>query len=504
MQPAPRWLLIAASVPAMVATFPPLDLGWLAWFAMVPALIAFARARSARSAFASAYVWGFSYWGWVILWIGATVATWSGSFVGWGAWFFLATVEALWFGLFGIGFWWIFHRHSGPARALASASWWIAIEWLRSLGSLSMPWALLGYTQHRFLLLAQCADVGGVYLVGFLPALLSSSIAAAVIDWHALPCKRRILLARIGLPATLVAIACVYGAWRTKEPRSTATVTALVVQPNLPTQRAMAWGPEVGERLHRLANAHSTGKIDIAVWPESVTNYDATAPGSDRDTFQAIARRMQAYQIVGTACSDEQERSYTSAALFAPDGSVVGRYDKRHLVPFGEWTPFRTVVAPLDRFFHFVPDTTAGRSAAPLNAGLVRVGGLICYESAFPNMARDNVLAGANILANITNDSWAGDSGNIPQHLAMTQMRAIETRRSVLIAALTGATGIVSPSGRMRLLPPWREGTMEARVHLSSEVTLYTRLGDWFPVLCLIGAVATGLPRRTKSRARGD
>ena len=173
--------------------------------------------------------------------------------------------------------------------------------------------------------------------------------------------------------------------------------------------------------------------------------------------------------------------------LVSPQGEWVGRYDKVHLVPFGEYLPFPQVFAFAGGLTKEVGEFQRGASRTPLDAGGQRLGMFICYESIFPDEVRQGPLQGAQVLVNISNDGWYGDSGAWKQHLQQTQMRAIENERWLLAATNTGMTASVDPYGRIVAATPRKMRTaLAAPYALSSSTSFYTRHGDWFAYLCAI------------------
>lgn len=194
-----------------------------------------------------------------------------------------------------------------------------------------------------------------------------------------------------------------------------------------------------------------------------------------------------------------------SAALVSPDGRWVSRYDKVHLVPFGEYVPFEKVFAFASGLTKEVGDFTRGTSRQPLEASEQKLGVFICYESVFPDEVRQFVAKGAQILVNISNDGWYGDSGAYAQHLSQSRMRAIENNRWLLLDTNTGVTASVDPYGRIvARLPRKMRLTLEGPYSLTNVTTFYTRHGDWFPSLCaiisLVALTVRPLFRKTRER----
>jgi len=192
----------------------------------------------------------------------------------------------------------------------------------------------------------------------------------------------------------------------------------------------------------------------------------------------------------------ESSQIFNSATLINPQGEWVGRYDKVHLVPFGEYLPFPQLFAFAGGLTKEVGEFERGASRTPLDAGGQRLGMFICYESIFPDEVRQGPLQGAQVLLNISNDGWYGDSGAWKQHLQQTQMRAIENGRWLLAGTNTGMTASVDPDGRIVAATPRKVRTaLAAPYALISGTTFYTRHGDWFAYLCAIISAGALLAR---------
>jgi apolipoprotein N-acyltransferase len=231
----------------------------------------------------------------------------------------------------------------------------------------------------------------------------------------------------------------------------------------------------------------------LIVWPESPAPFYTTDPYF-RDAVSDLARETKSWLVTGSlgvrnasqgpAASTEV---YNSAALVAPDGSWRERYDKVHLVPFGEYVPFRSIFSFASGLTEQVGDFSRGAQRSPLRAGHQNLGTFICYESIFPDEVRQFAANGAQVLVNLSNDGWYGDSGAYAQHLSQSRMRAIENQRWLLLATNTGVTAAIDPYGRMmERLPRKVRAALSASYALSDVTTFYTRHGDWFAYLCAI------------------
>jgi apolipoprotein N-acyltransferase len=258
------------------------------------------------------------------------------------------------------------------------------------------------------------------------------------------------------------------------------------MQPNLRSDRGAAGTAANDLRAFgALAAQIPERTYHLIIWPETVAPQDAIEDAETGRFFGAIAHSHGAYALVGTSHVDEKQHLHNSAAIFSPTGQLLGRYDKRWLVPMGEWVPLRNAL-PFGDIFHFPEETYPGTTNIPVSAGQIRMSVLICYESVFPVLSRIGVNEGANLLVNITNDSWAGESSELAQHLAMTTFRAVETRRYIASAATTGVTCAIEPNGRIHSIPTYKEGVLLQQVSLLQGRTIYVRIGDAFVGLCVL------------------
>jgi apolipoprotein N-acyltransferase len=222
-----------------------------------------------------------------------------------------------------------------------------------------------------------------------------------------------------------------------------------------------------------------------------------------------MARHTDAWVVTGAIGTNpathggQASQMFNSAALVSPSGEWTSRYDKVHLVPFGEYLPFPSLFSFAGGLTKEVGEFTPGESRIPLDAGNSRLGIFICYESIFPDDVRRFANQGAQVFVNISNDGWYGDSGAYAQHLNQTRMRAIENNRWILSATNTGVTASIDPWGRLAAQIPRKvRATLAAPYALTSVTTFYTRHGDWFAFLCAIislGALLLRFASRKKA-----
>ena len=391
-------------------------------------------------------------------------------------------------------------RLPAGARPVVGAWLWVASEFLRATLFTGMPWELLGHTQFRSLWLVQVADLGGVYAVSFVVAFVSLSVAELVAAGRSAAASPALCLRRLG-PATVVLGAVLaYGAARhaaypDRTPADARTVA--VVQGNVPN--AFRWKRAFFEQALAtyadLTTSVAAAAPDLIVWPENAVNFYIDQEPLLHAELGEVATLAHEGLIVGGPRLTDDGHAHNSAYLLTPEGAISATYDKQHLVPLAEYVPFRSVTPEPDGPEAYV----AGTPADPLRSATLRLGTVICYEALFPQLVRDLVRRGAEVLVNISNDSWmdAGDGGAPAQHFSMVVFRAIETRRYVVRASASGVSGFVSPYGALfSLLPHATAGAAVGKVAPLHEITPYVRWGDRWILLGGLVAGATFLARR--------
>jgi apolipoprotein N-acyltransferase len=496
MKPTP-YLWCLASGLLLIAIFPWYDMGWLAWVVFVPLFIA-TRAVRPRTAF----LWGWlsgciGYLG-VLRWIPHTMVNYGGVPVSasYGVLVLLVAYVGIYVGIFAAGWAWGVKRWPRGVLLLVPALW-VALEWLRAQALSGFPWASLGYSQYVNRSLIQMAEFTSVYGVSF--ALVLGNVVVVQLlqgvtqrPWYrmGLPC----MLATLGLIAVWGG-----GWWRLQQPLQGAGTPATevgvaLIQGNI--DQGQKWDPKAQEAVvaiyHRLTReAAADPNVDFIVWPEAATPFFFA---SDRP-FQArllhLVREMGRPLLFGSptyARTDGQDSMYNSAFLVGPDATVRGRYDKIHLVPFGEYIPLRGMLFFLDKLVYGIGDFRRGEDYTVMAIPQGRFGVLICFEVIFPDLVRHFVDRGAQFLVNLTNDAWFGNSPASYQHLSMVVFRAIENRVPVVRAANTGISAVIDPTGRVLqqtdlFVRTWIQDRITPAV---GPVPFYTRFGDVFAYACLL------------------
>jgi apolipoprotein N-acyltransferase len=433
-------------------------------------------------------------------------------------------VLGLYFGLFGLGLV-LVRRITGSTRlALAFAPvLWTALE-LAASRITSVPWDQLGYSQVDNTLVNQLAPWTGVYGISFvlvgINALLTGGL---VLESHPhIGHRDRMILRATGV---LLMMAGAVGV-SIPPPQPVATATAVLIQPNLDVagenlwSRPGEWEQHIAE-FKRLAGEQCktyiagipqtnalTGEIicppypmhpDLVVWPESPAPF-IEGDARFQQALRSIAHDVQSPLVVGNigmdfSAEDRSWRTYNSALVVSADGARVGRYDKIHLVPFGEYIPFKNLLFFAHKLTGQVSNFSRGDERKVFilpssNGERHRYGVFICYESVFADEVRHFAQLGAEVLVNISDDGWYGDTSAPWQHLNMARMRAIENRRWLLRDTNNGITAVIDPYGRVRQsIPRHQTDALPAGYAFRDDVTFYTAHGDLFAWLCAILAL---------------
>ena len=491
-----------------------------AWFGFVPLLWAILNSESVshsrpfRRAFLLAYLCGVLWYMGNCYWIRDTMLHYGEMPTGAPVLLLIgfSLVLGLYFGLFGLGLM-LVRQATGKSRlGLAAAPFlWVALD-LAASRITSVPWDQLGYSQVDNGIVNQLAPWTGVYGISFVLMEVNALLVSGLVlkaDGN------RWIFSAAGV---LVAITGFAGVIR--QPAKPATpATAVLIQPNLDVggendwsspadwQQHMAWLQKLASEQCKtyIAGIPQTGAAngeiicppypthpDLVVWPEAPALSFMEAEPAFQAGIASLAKAEEAPVIVGgygmdLSENDHQWLDYNSAMVFAPDGHRVGRYDKIHLVPFGEYIPFQQYLTFAHKLTGKVSSFSRGTQRSTFRLNGHRYGVFICYEAVFADEVRHFAQLGAEVLVNISDDGWYGDTSAPWQHLNMARMRAIENRRWLLRATNNGVTAAIDPYGRVRQsIPRHQVDALPAQYGFRDDITFYTAHGDVFAWLCAI------------------
>ena len=480
----------------LVLSHPSFNLFPLAWAGLVPLLIAVMSVPNAKSAFRIGYISGLTFFGGLIYWI-VLLYPFANIFVTVLGYTALVAYAALYFAVFSLAVHQL-PRKSGMSFIFPAALFWTGLEWIRSWLLTGFPWGSMGYSQWNNHAVIQISSITGVYGVSFVVVLFNAAIAYFVIsssDW-------RRAIKGVALPVAIAALSFAYGTFCLSDSGSaTARVKLGLVPGHIP--QAEKWkskhAPRIFKRYLRLTEKVNAENPDLVVWPETSIHPQITSgrAKSYKNWLSDTLRNGQIYLLAGTAVRGVDKKVYNSVLLLSPLGEKLGSYSKMHLVPFGEYVPFSSALPNFIQFETFA----SGKSINLLPFADIEdaeMGIAICFESVFPNLFRKFVAKGADIMGILTNDSWFVGTTAPAQHLSAAPFRAVENRISVFRCANGGISCIIDPFGRIAsqtITPAQPDGVLVEDVplknHQSAGMTLYTRYGDWFPILCLL--VSLGL-----------
>ena len=538
--PARLWAMAALSSILQVLPFPvagptPVWRTAFCWIALLPLLWALTGEDKAgqpltiRQSAALGYLCGFLWYLGNCYWIYQTMYLYGGldKPVAAGILVLFSLYLGLYHALFG-GLFGAIRGYFGVQGALLLGPFaWVAVELARARIT-SLPWDLLGIAQVDNPLLTKLAPVTGAYGLSFVIALVNALWLVRIQIR-----ERRFTRQILTIAGVAIIVVYVFGLRKIQTPRmERATATATLVQENLEVGAA-ARGPEAtkqqllesfaylsrypGEKvLLGIPELQGTQSVtflekpgvrssDLIVWPESPAPFQENDP-QFRAALSELAKDAGAPVIVGNVAIDRTTANargfylFNSASFVTPQGEFAGRYDKMHLVPFGEYVPFQEFFFFAQSLLHEAGTFNAGATRSLFAVNGHRYGTFICYESIFADEVRQFAKQGADVLINISNDGWYGDTSAPWQHLNMVRMRAIENHRWVLRATNTGVTGSIDPYGRVVEAAP-RHVRTSLRVGFGYEhdVTFYAAHGDLFAYGCaLVTAVALGWSLRAR------
>jgi apolipoprotein N-acyltransferase len=511
------WAAAVLSGLLLTACFPKLHLRGLVWVACVPLFTVLAKEKRLKRAFLMGYVCGAVFFAGTCYWFTMVMESYGhlAPALAFLVLVLFVIVDSVFFGVFGLAMGWV--ARGSPARVLSASPFlWVAMELGRTYLITGFPWNLLGYAVQASGL-RQIASFTAVYGLSFI-AVTSS----ALLVWVILSPKRvhAILALAVWVGFLLAA------QWKLNPPpEEMGKETAFLLQPNVPLDDAaleswIPWrNPSNLEQLVQLSVATveqvesktpssrgegGAGHLPLLIWAENPAPFFFTRDPVFRGAMETMARRAHAIVITNTVVPlDAQGHTITNTAItLSPEGREISRYDKIHLVPFGEYVPWWALPGLVHKITSEVGDFVPGSNYSVADSPGGGIGVFICYEAIIPQLARKLVERGAGVLVNISNDAWYGDSAAAYQHVEMARLRAIENHRYLLRATNDGLTTVTDPYGRiLEEIPRHQRRVMVAHFNFESGKSFYSTHGDvfaWFCGLVAAGVLIAGLAPRSK------
>ena len=384
-------------------------------------------------------------------------------------------------------------RVGPPWRIWLLPALWVAVDALRRLPPIQFPWNDPAAVLSSLPALLGSLPVWGA--TGLSWALLSGGAAA----WGLLRRDRRPAAAALGIAAVGLGVA--FTALAAVPLDAGSPLRVAVLQPG--TSLEEKWDPsqwrEISDRVWALTRQAADAGAELVLWPESAVPFRLDADPAYRDLVTGLAHQLEVEIILNSVAAVDGGFA-NSSFLVTGDGVAARRYDKVHLVPFGEYVPAWAELVIADALVREVGRFTPGRSVQPLLAR-VPAGVAVCYEVVFPGHSVAAVRGGAELMTTLTNDGWYGFSWAPVQHFAQVRLRAVEVRRPWARAALTGISGFVDPGGRvLASLGVGEQGLLVADLAPVSGLTVRARWGDWWAWLCAAASAALLAVGRNRGR----
>ncbi|MBI4773994.1 MAG: apolipoprotein N-acyltransferase [Deltaproteobacteria bacterium] len=495
----------------LTLAFPKTEWWLLAFLALIPLFKAIS-GKNPRRAFLLGFITGLTHFVSLIYWVYHVMGYYGGLSPAVSVLVLLlfTSVLALFIGCFCLTLAWLERKgsHLFPAAPLL----WVTFEWVRSHIFTGFPWELLGYSMYRRLAFIQAADIVGVYGISFV--LVSVNVALFLLLFSDRPWKKRLVSGEVISAVVMVALLLVYGQtrleWIEAESASASKVHIGMAQGNIEQDRK--WLKEYQSGTLDIYEALTAEAVQrgatLVVWPETAAPFYFDRDKLLTDRLRSIARNHETHLLVGAPAiswdSRGRVRLFNRALLLDGSGNTLNRYDKSHLVPYGEYVPLKKWFSFLGKLVEQVGDFSSGEPGGILSYDDIRLGPLICFESIFPYLARKAHLNGAQILVNITNDAWFGRSSAAYQHFSMLTFRSVETRSFSVRAANTGISGVIHASGKVLMTTTlFEEMVIDAEVPILTIDTFYARYGDFFAFCCIIGIVVLGVRAYIGARQQG-
>lgn len=480
----------------MVFAFPPFDIWPIAWFGIAP-LFFVIHDKKPRERFLLGFIWGITFFLGTVYWVVNSMVNYGNVpiFASVIVLMLLVIMLGLYFAVFGY-----FLPLTSPIKTFGDRSHishlvlvpclWVSLEYIRTFLFTGFPWVLLGYSQTAFLPIMQIADITGVYGVSFLIVMVNVFLFKCGVN-----IKKEAVMVFL-----ILFFALAYGFFRitqidnlTKDWRQ---IKIGIAQGNI--DQAHKWDPAYQEEtinIYKKLSEEIAGAgqgIDLIVWPETATPFWLQSDEKLGPIVFDVAKALSANLITGSpsyrySLDGLTTNYFNSVFLISNKGEIIGRYDKVHLVPFGEYVPLKRFL-PFEKLVAGIGDFSAGKELTPLSLNGGTFGVLICFEIIFPHLARDFVNEGSDFLITVTNDAWFGRSSAPYQHLSQSLVRSIENRVFLVRAANTGISAVVDPVGRIKAKSGlFTRETIIDTISLKEKSikTFYTKYGDVFAIGCI-------------------
>lgn len=468
-----------------VLAFPKADLFFLVWVAFIPLIYVIFKTSPKQSFFyglLAGFVFNATGLYWLIPMLEFNTGSYVQAFIAGGLlWIYMAVYWALWSLCFNI------IRKSTNKNwivILAAPVIWVLLEFVRTYFLTGFPWMLLGYSQYKFTAIIQIAEYTGVYGISFLIILCN------ILFYFWLKEKQGTKF--LYFAAALFLVFTVFGVIKTENFKfyGDEIFKAAIVQPNIDQYKKWdrEFKNEIIQNLETQAKEISGLNADLVIWPETVLPDFIPWDKTSYDTGKAISQIAGGFNVMGSPYNDETGKLFNAVFAFKDDGKdFIAVHKKNHLVPFGEFIPFKKILSKFFGVLNQLGDFSRGKDAEVFSDGKLFLGATICSENFFPDISRRFCLNGAKVLTNHTNDAWFFDTAAPYQHFMMNVFRAVENRKAVIVSANSGISGIIDASGRIVTTTQISIGANISGEFLQNGYkSFYTVYSDIFIIVCAL------------------
>ena len=476
-----KYFFLAILSGCLVAvSFPKINAFYLVWIALIPVIYTSLR-NCVKNSLVYGFVFGFTCYAISLFWMFPflkfntnTIQALIASFL---LWSYLALYFSVWMGMLSFS-----RRHFHPlVSSLYAASSWVVLEYVRTYFITGFGWNLLGYSQTSFSYIIQFADIFGVYGISFIIVFVNM-----LIYYWFKGSKGKTFIVYV---LAIFIILGIYGYIKinTYSNPYGEKLTVGVVQPNIDQYKK--WDDKYikdnFESIKNLVAKFENEALDLAVYPETVLPGYLQYEGEIIDFVEEVSKYSR-LNLFGGASYDAGDRIYNSVFAVTAGNKNLGKHDKNHLVIFGEYIPFKKILAKYFGVLNTLGDFSKSKYMNILKYDNIFVGTTICSENFFPNLARKSVLNGAKILTNHTNDAWFLDSYAPYQHFVMNVFRAIENRKNVIVSANTGISSIIDSAGNItKITTVNKEEAFVGEAYQNTVITVYDKIGNIFCYMCM-------------------
>ena len=470
-------------------SFPKYSSGWLAWIAFVPLFFALRKAASIKQGLLLGFIAGMvSYIG-IIYWIAFVVVNYGylPLYLGIILMLLLACYLSIYVALFAGG---IVYFRGKVALYAAAPVLWVCFEYGKSILLTGFPWENLGYSQYLNIYLIQIADIAGVFGLSFLIVLVNAVIFEVIDKMSG---REYVLAVAVFL---ILAGTYIYGFYRLDQVnrlmQNAPGMEVSLIQGNI--DQSIKWNEDYQRETlniyERLSLRSSPAKGSLIVWPETAAPFRFQDINDLHNQITDLSVTTKSWLLFGSVSSVQKRDGndyFNSAYLLSPSGEAKGKYDKVHLVPYGEYVPLRNFFPFVNKLTAGIGDFGAGSGYYPLSLDDKKIGILICYEAILSSAARMYKERSADLLVSITNDAWFGTTSAPFQHFSMAIFRAVETRLYLVRSANTGITGIIDPTGKtIAKTNIFQEDALKGYIKFVKIPTFYAAHGDLLVIVCFM------------------